>query len=78
MSVGWNGLHAGGLALLGALAVPAPARADALTICYNHGCNASAQVGYADAQLAPLQRQLAAAGDAAAEDWLAGKTPDGA
>ena len=58
---------AGGLALLGALAAPCLARADELAICYNYGCNASAQASYGDAQLAPVQRLLAAAGDAAAE-----------
>jgi hypothetical protein len=43
------------------------ARADEVTICYNYGCYAKAQVNYSDAQLAPLQQLLAAAGDAAAE-----------
>jgi hypothetical protein len=43
------------------------ARADEVTICYNYGCYAKAQVNYSDAQLASLQQLLAAAGDAAAE-----------
>jgi hypothetical protein len=64
---GWNGLHAGGFVLLGALAVTGLARADEVTICYNYGCYARAQVNYSEAQLATLQQLLAAAGDAAAE-----------
>src|ERR1035437_3710670 len=43
------------------------ARADEITICYNYGCYARAQVNYSDAQLAYLHQLLAAAGDAAAE-----------
>jgi len=43
------------------------ARADEITICYNYGCHARAQVNYSEAQLATLQQLLAAAGDAAAE-----------
>jgi hypothetical protein len=43
------------------------ARADEVTICYNYGCHAKAQVNFSEAQLAPLQQQLAAASDAAAE-----------
>ena len=43
------------------------ARADEVTICYNYGCYARAQVNYSDAQLAYLQQLLAAAEDAAAE-----------
>jgi hypothetical protein len=43
------------------------ARADEVTICYNYGCYAKAQVDYGEAQLATLQELLAAAGDAAAE-----------
>jgi len=58
---------AGALALLGALAVSAPARADQVTICYNYGCSAKAPVDYGEAQLDPLRRLLAAAADAAAE-----------
>jgi hypothetical protein len=53
--------------LLGALAVPALAHTDQVTICYNYGCYARAQVDYSDAQLATLHQLLAAAGDAAAE-----------
>lgn len=43
------------------------ARADEVTICYNYGCFAKAQVKFSEAQLADLQRLLAAAGDAKAE-----------
>ncbi len=43
------------------------ARADEVTICYNYGCYAKAQVDYSDRQLDRLRRLLAAAGDAAAE-----------
>jgi len=64
---GWNGLSAGKLALLGALVATGAARADQVTICYNYGCYARAQVNYSEAQLATLQQLLAAAGDAAAE-----------
>ena len=64
---GWNGLHAGGLALLSALAAPGLARADQVTICYNYGCYAKAQVAYSDRQLDTLHQLLAAAGDAGAE-----------
>jgi hypothetical protein len=64
---GWNGLHAGELALLGALAAPGLALADQVTICYNYGCYTGAQVNYSDAQLATLHQLLAAAGDAGAE-----------
>jgi hypothetical protein len=51
------------LALFAAFA----ARADEVTICYNYNCHARARVSYSEAQLAPLQQQFAAAGDAAAE-----------
>jgi hypothetical protein len=44
-----------------------PARADEVTICYNYGCHAKAQVNFSEAQLAPLQGLLAEAADAAAE-----------
>ena len=64
---GWSGFHAGRLALLGALAVPCLAHAEEVTICYNYGCYAKAQVNYSEAQLAYLQQLLAAAGDAATE-----------
>ncbi len=65
---GWNGLHGGELALLGALVAPGwSAHADEVTICYNYGCYARALVDYSEEQLAPLQQQLAAAGDASAE-----------
>jgi len=49
------------------LAYGAAACADELTICYNYGCVAKAQVRFSDAQLIPLQQLLAAAGDAGAE-----------
>ncbi len=60
---------AGGLNLLLALFAwfAPPARADEATLCYNYGCSATAQVSFSEAQLAPLQQALAAAGDAAAE-----------
>ena len=64
---GWNGLHAGELALLGALAAPGLALADQVTICYNYGCYTKAQVAYSDRQLDTLHQLLAAAGDAGAE-----------
>jgi hypothetical protein len=53
--------------LLGALAVPGLACADEVTICYNYGCYARAQVNYSDAQLATLHQLLAPASDASAE-----------
>lgn len=63
-----NGLHAGGLALLGALALPgSSAHADELMICYNYGCISRAAVEYSEEQLGSLQQQLAAAADAGAE-----------
>jgi hypothetical protein len=62
-----HSVFAGGLALLGALAIPGLARADQVTICYNYGCYAKAQVTYSDRQLDALQQLLAAAGDARAE-----------
>ncbi|MEK7438096.1 MAG: hypothetical protein AAB150_14560 [Pseudomonadota bacterium] len=56
------------LALLGALALPGlSAQAEELTICYNYGCYARAPVDFSEQQLAPLQQQLAASADAAAE-----------
>ena len=58
---------AGALALLGALGVAGPAHADQVTICYNYGCHARAQVDFSEERLDPLHRLLAAAGDAAAE-----------
>ena len=64
---GWNGFHAGELALLGALALPALAHAEEVTICYNYGCYAKAQVAYSERQLDTLHALLAAALDAAAE-----------
>jgi hypothetical protein len=42
-------------------------RAEEVTICYNYGCNAKAQVDYASAQLEALRDALAAAGDAGTE-----------
>ena len=58
----------GGFALLCALAVSGlSARADEVTLCYNFGCYARAPVEFREDQLAPLQRQLAAAADAAGE-----------
>lgn len=60
--------RAGGLALLGALALPGlSARADEVTICYNYGCYARAPANYSEAQLERLHQQLAAAVDASAE-----------
>jgi hypothetical protein len=54
--------------LLALIAWLAPAaRADEVTICYNYGCHARAQVDYDEAQLAAMQQLLAAAQDAAAE-----------
>jgi hypothetical protein len=58
---------AGGLALLGALAVPGLARADQLTICYNYGCYSKAPVDYSEQQLGSVRELLEAADDAAAE-----------
>ena len=54
------------LLALSAWVAPA-AHADEVTICYNYGCHAKAQVNFSEAQLAPLQRLLAEAADAAAE-----------
>ena len=65
---GWNGLHAGELALLGALALPGlSAHADEVMICYNYGCYTRAPVDYNEEQLGRLREQLAAATDARAE-----------
>lgn len=59
---------AGGLALLGALALPAlSAHAEVVTICYNYGCYSRAPVDYSEAQLERLHQTLAAAADARAE-----------
>ena len=59
---------AGGIALLGAFALPGlSAHADELMICYNYGCYTRASVDYSEEQLARLQLQLAAAADAGAE-----------
>jgi len=48
-----------------------------VTICYNYGCSAKAEVRYSDAQLAPLERRLASAGNAAEErsalSWVIGR-----
>jgi hypothetical protein len=44
-----------------------PAQADQVSICYNYGCNAKAEVTYDAAQLEYLRQTLAAAGDAAGE-----------
>jgi len=56
------------LALLGVLALTGlSAHAEELTLCYNYGCYARAPVVYSEVQLDALRRQLAAAGDAAAE-----------
>ncbi len=60
-----NLYHIGLLAAL--LAHASAACAEELTICYNYGCNAKAQVDYASAQLESLRAALAAAGDADAE-----------
>jgi len=43
------------------------ARADEVTLCYNYGCYARAQVNYSEAQLATLRQLLAPASDAASE-----------
>src|SRR3990172_4844179 len=57
-----------GVALLCALAAPGlRAHAEEMTICYNYGCYARAPVDYSEEQLERLQRQIAAAADAAAE-----------
>ena len=61
-------LRAGGIALLGALVLPArSAHAEVVTICYNYGCYARAPGDYSDAQLERLHQALAAAADAKAE-----------
>jgi hypothetical protein len=54
-------------ALLGAFAVTGPACADEVTICYNYGCYAKAQVVYSEGQLDALHQLLAVAADAKAE-----------
>jgi hypothetical protein len=60
--------RAGGVALLGALALPgSSAHAEEVTVCYNYGCYAKAPVDYSEGQLDLLRQQLAAARDAAAE-----------
>lgn len=64
-------MHRGGVLssvvmALCAWVVPA-ARADEVTICYNYGCYVKAKVNFSEAQLAPLQKLLADAADAAAE-----------
>lgn len=51
-------------ALLGAASA---ARADEVTICYNYGCHAQAQVAFDEPQLEALRALLAAADDPAAE-----------
>ena len=66
----WSSMRsvcASGLALFAVLAAPAPSRADQVTICYNYGCYAKAQVDYSERQLDTLHQLLAAAGDAGAE-----------
>ncbi len=62
-----HGLPAGVLAILGALAVPALARADQVTICYNYSCRARAPVDYGEEALDSLRRLLAAARGASDE-----------
>lgn len=63
-----NRAGASGLALLGALALPAAsAHADEVTLCYNYGCYSRAPVEFSEAQLESLHRTLAAATDASAE-----------
>jgi hypothetical protein len=54
-------------AVMAVLAWASAVHADEVTICYNYGCHAKAQVNFSEAQLARLQQQLAAAGDAVAE-----------
>lgn len=64
---------------LSALVGAAPAaRADEVTICYNYGCQAQAEVAFGEPQLDALRSLFAGANDPAAEEWLAGKRPDGA
>jgi hypothetical protein len=58
---------AAGLALLGALTATGLARADEVTICYNYGCQAKAQVAFDEPQLEALRALLASANDPAAE-----------
>ena len=53
--------------LLAALLGAAPADGDELTICYNYGCHAQAQVNFDEARLEALRALLAGAEDAAAE-----------
>jgi hypothetical protein len=54
--------------LLAVFAGVAPAaRGDEVTICYNYGCHAKAQVAFDEPRLARLRALLAAANDAAAE-----------
>ena len=62
-----HGLHAGVLAILGALAAPGLARADQVTICYNYSCRAKALVDYGEEALDSLRQLLAAARDAGDE-----------
>ncbi|MBE0614851.1 MAG: hypothetical protein IH604_14370 [Burkholderiales bacterium] len=63
-----SGFVARVLPLLAALVVTASsACAEEVTICYNYGCYAKAPVEFSATQLAPLQGQLAATADAAAE-----------
>ena len=48
-----------------------------VTICYNYGCSAKSDVHYSDAQLAPLERRLTSAANAAEEraavSWVIGR-----
>jgi len=54
--------------LLAALVAAAPgARADEVTICYNYGCHAQAQVAFAEPQLDALRSLFAGVEDPAAE-----------
>ena len=62
-----HGLHAGVLALLGALAAPVLARAEQVAICYNYSCRAKALVDYGEETLEPLRLLLAAATNASDE-----------
>lgn len=65
---GWHGLRARELALLGALALPGlSAHAEEVTICYNYGCYAKAQVDYSEQQLGRIKQEFAAVDDAGAE-----------
>ena len=53
---------------MAALVAAAPAaRSDEVTICFNYGCHAQAQVAFSEPQLEALRALLAAADDSATE-----------